>query len=844
MQNGQTRDLGMDMLDKLRQHIATGLQHLSVRLQRVGTVASLPRHGYPVLLFFHGYSLAHTIRPLVVGRALHARGYPVEFAGVGPHAARIADEGFQVYEIETMPQSRMDEYVSRGDYGYYNAEWIDRCVQAERVLLRQLRPALALADMRPTLRFTAALEGMDIALIEAAYNQPGYPFPIRLPTAFSLGTGSFDEYARDNVSTFKPYHAFYLVADVPQFHPPGEQTPAHYCYVGPLIESPRPRSIAELDDWDDSLPLVYFNCGSTGVHPGFLDEALRRMAHKPYRVLVTTAGRWAGQMASSTIRVVDFVPAAWVLARAALFVGIGGIGSIYHALRQGVPVIGAPEHLDQEYHLNRVRDLGLGYKLNWDEFLRVDPLLEAIDDLLARRGEFAPRCQALAAHIGEWDGGEAAADVVDAFFADQRSVHQIEAVYRISESEFLHHLNLSTPANLGVEALRTLLHRNLSRGLPHIRQGSKIAFDRADSWNWLYDHDPVFFESDYRALEEKRRDFFYHANGHIALHQHRQRYRLTYTYRLYPSTLPPDISARLFLPYPIPSPQQGGIELSVCAPDDLRTCFAPQAGFFYGYPVRAEETAPAVMDFSYTCELTVQSRMGPTASAPLSDREYRRYSEIDPKLAQEAVVQNFFAELDLDGVEDPLEKARRIYVQLAKTKRFKKTKEQSQDLASSIHVVLNDNGGHCITLANTFIALCRLQGIAAREVTGALAGYPVGDGRFEMAVYNEILFGHTWAEAFAPERGWVPVEFHGIVIGPQATTEDNVADETLRRHIAEVGGHYVDFYFGQLDCHRVVCSNSVKTLPQLLARHETASGPQFHMPEGLKYECQLVMECI
>ena len=153
--------------------------------------------------------------------------------------------------------------------------------------------------------------------------------------------------------------------------------------------------------------------------------------------------------------------------------------------------------------------------------------MEAIDDLLARRDGFTLRCQALAAHIGEWDGGEAAADVVDAFFADQRSIHQIEAAYRIPESEFVQHLNLSTPADLGIEEIRTLLHRNLSRGLPHIRQGSKIAFDRANSWNWLYDHEPVFFESDYRALEEKRRDFFHPVNGHIALHRSRQRYSLT-----------------------------------------------------------------------------------------------------------------------------------------------------------------------------------------------------------------------------------------------------------------------------------------------------------------------------
>ena len=61
------------MLEILRQHIATTLQHLSVHLQRAGTVEGLPRHECPVLIFFHGYSLVHTIR------ALRVRGYPVDF---------------------------------------------------------------------------------------------------------------------------------------------------------------------------------------------------------------------------------------------------------------------------------------------------------------------------------------------------------------------------------------------------------------------------------------------------------------------------------------------------------------------------------------------------------------------------------------------------------------------------------------------------------------------------------------------------------------------------------------------------------------------------------------------
>lgn len=34
------------------------------------------------------------------------------------------------------------------------------------------------------------------------------------------------------------------------------------------------------------------------------------------------------------------------------------------------------------------------------------------------------------------------------------------------------------------------------------------------------------------------------------------------------------------------------------------------------------------------------------------------------------------------------------------------------------------------------------------------------------------------------------------------------------------GGAYGDHYFGHLDCHRVACSNSLKTIPQLMMSQE------------------------
>ena len=835
------------VLSVLYQKLLARLLAWSARVEEIEAAHQLHRSEHPQLIFFHGYSLAHTIRPLVIARALRERGYPVELAGIGPHRHRVVAEGFQVHDVETMPQSRMDAYVARGEYAYYDLDWIERCMQGERALIRQLEPAMVLADMRPTLQLTAALEGVDLALVEAAYNQPGYPFPIRLPEQFSVSAGPFDEYLWQQAPSAKPHRTIYLVADVPEFHPPGAHTQTSYHYVGPLLdEVPEPRIIPELRDegWDATRPLIYLNCGSTGAEPAFLPPLLEALAHAPYRVLVTTAGRYSVTALSANIRIVDFLPAEWILRRAALFIGIGGIGSIYHALQQGVPIIGAPEHLDQEYHLNRIHELGLGLKIGWSDFHSAEVVCAAVRALFDNYAEFKRNCEGFSAHVKAWQGGEAAADVIDRHFI--QSAYQIEPQFAISEPEFVHHLCLSTPVALSSKDIQTIVHEDCQRGLPHRKQGRLLWFDRADSWNWLYDHEPRFFESDYRALEQKRQAFFVRKGDRIFARLSSQRYRLTYRYRVYPQTLEPGLSAQLFLPYPISTPHQQDIRLCACSPPDLQNYLVPTKGFFYAYPITLNPHEKAPLDFIYTCEVRVKARTLEGASRPLtlSPNQYRWYSKVDPLIGASASVKHFRQQLDLDGDLSDYDKARRIYDHLARSRRFKKTKERCQCLGCSTSAILADSGGHCITLTHTFIALCRLEGIPAREVAGALAGYPMGEGRFEMGGFDEVLFGHTWAEVFTADYGWIPVEFHGIVIGAGAMTEDNTVDGELRERIASNGGAYLEYYFGNLDCHRVVCSNSVKKIPQLLAREDTSTTPRLARPIGLRDECHLLMECI
>lgn len=819
-------------------------------LHRWTELDQLARDQRTILVFFHGYSLAHTLRPLVLARALRERGYSVECAGRGPHIERIAREGFPIHDVETLPQERMDAYVAQGEYGYYDLAWIDRCVQSERDLIQAIEPALVIQDMKPTLSIAAQLEGVDEAVVTQAYNQPSYPFPIRLMESFSTDPGPFSAYLKRKAREVKPRKKLYLLADIPEFHPSPERSAPGYHYVGPLLDDPQAKgTVAILDQgWDLSWPLVYVTCGSSGHPPEYLEGLIEAVTHKPIRLLITTAGRWEGTSLPSNVRVTDFLPGEWVLQRARALVGIVGIGAIYQALRCGVPIIGAPEHLDQEYHLNRVEQLGLGIKLDRKAF-RADEILAALAQVLGDEPKFSESCRAFAkkAKATPWHGGQVAADLVDDFFLAQEKPHQIDSLYAMEKQEFVRHLVASTP--LSMEDVETILHEDTGRGLPHHKVHGALYYDRIDSWNWLNDHEPRFFEADYQALEQKRNRFFIRDEKGVRGRKKWQRYRVTYQLHIHPAPLQPGQRTRIFLPYPIEGRGQRDIRHISCKPADMEAVLVPAMGFFYNYERTKGSSESEPWELSYVCELTVEEF--PSANGlqpvPLSPIERKRYLRLDPALADCPEIEAFRQELGPRGRCSDEWRARALYEALMHTKRFKKTKDPTQSIGYSTQAILSDTGGHCITLSRAFMALCRLDGIPVREVAGALIGYPTGDDTFAAHSYRDPLFGHTWAEVHLAEKGWIPVEFHGTVIGRNARTDHNVADPVLRGRIEANTDPYWAYYFGHLDTQRIRCSNSVKNIPQCLVERLDAQADdpnRWDFQTELPYECHLQTEIL
>ena len=380
-----------------------------------------------------------------------------------------------------------------------------------------------------------------------------------------------------------------------------------------------------------------------------------------------------------------------------------------------------------------------------------------------------------------------------------------------------------------------------------MQQGRLVWYDKRSSWNWLYNHEPRFFELYYQMREKMRAPFPAHRNGKLEARQASQRYRLTYTYKAHVASCETTGSARLFLPYPLHLPQQPVVDLIDCNPSELRPYLAPHAGFFYAYPCFIEP-ADGTLEFSYSCEVEVHNLpMAGRVSAPLTPSEHRHYTEVEDSLGRSRLVRDFLAGLHLDepGLSD-VDKARRLYESLARSKRFQKTNEKCQCLACSTSMTLNDDSGHCITLSRAYMAMCRLLGIPAREVTGGLAVAPQGPNRYGISTYDNPIFGHTWVELYTSETGWLPVEFHGIALSSHAMTADNVTDPLLRQRIEGHSEAFLDYYFGHIDCHRVMCSKSVLDIPQLMVPNPNAAtepNRPLTSPEGLHYECHLTLEC-
>ena len=161
-------------------------------------------------------------------------------------------------------------------------------------------------------------------------------------------------------------------------------------------------------------PPLVFTPGSANVFGGDFfraaAEACQRLGHRG--LLLTRFPEQIPAALPETVRHVDFVPFRWLLARSAMLVHHGGIGSMSQALAAGVPQVIMPMGFDQCDNAARVERLGVGRSLPPKRF-HGPALADRMHGLLTDPA-VAGRCRAIAARLANADGLERACDEIEA----------------------------------------------------------------------------------------------------------------------------------------------------------------------------------------------------------------------------------------------------------------------------------------------------------------------------------------------------------------------------------------------------------------------------------------------
>ena len=304
----------------------------------------------------------------------------------------------------------------------------------------------------------------------------GNPHHIGLPSWFSLGGSEVREYEQGLVGNAKR-PILRLLADIPEFHPPNPRgLPNEYVYVGPLIDTQtrhRWFSRAAALFRGKRPRTVVVSIGSTGQDPGFLKPVLSSLEARGLESLLIGTSRSVDDP-NRPVSVADFIPAVEILNGADLLICTGGSGIMYHALRAGVPIVGAPEHLDQEYHLNRVHEMRLGVKLNWQQLHCFEEFDRALTLVIDSFPEYRERCRRLGNHVKRWEGGELGAQAVETFIESIDRGYDFSWERLVDGEEFLHELDLSSPSSLGSVQLRSLLEEGIQQGMPHWHRTTQV----------------------------------------------------------------------------------------------------------------------------------------------------------------------------------------------------------------------------------------------------------------------------------------------------------------------------------------------------------------------------------
>lgn len=397
-----------------------------------------------ILAIANAHALAHVSRLLEVAKVLRTRGHEVEFAGHGKYLPTADWDGFSTHELPYISVERVVEAVrSQKLWMLYPKAELETFVAAELALYQNVRPDLVLLDNRPSARTSADIAGIPAAAVlnvhmsnyrlipffsyrQLTGNLPGTALADRLENAIERQV--YDHLVMGGLNAIRKKRGLErryayeheegdlsLLADIPEFNPV-EKLPAHSRFVGPLTwhnTLPPPACLVQLDP---DKPVAYFTLGSEG-----LDELIGHLgllAQQGIQIVVATgAAKLGGISMPEGVFLEQYVNTDALLPNCDVVCCHGGNGTLYQALRFGLPCVVVATHAEQHYGGKRIQELGLGFSLTLKQLRRagIAALIRAVQQALSIPA-YRNNALAFSKHLESGDSAMQAADAIEQTF--------------------------------------------------------------------------------------------------------------------------------------------------------------------------------------------------------------------------------------------------------------------------------------------------------------------------------------------------------------------------------------------------------------------------------------------
>jgi len=307
------------------------------------------------------------------------------------YASFIEQEGFATFPCAGLDAMEVLSYVKRFDFSWLNKTNLNFALQNQITAIETWKPAAVLGDTMPTLNMAAEKTGVPcISLMNGymskqyagvrnmSWRYPMYKFLSFLPApvldhltkegehlSFHKIHQPFKELRQRYGLSKKSYYPdelegdLNLICDLPELFPQ-QPLPENYVLTPPLLYESSTTSEALVNKLDPDKKTLFVSMGSTGdwEQASFLNRA----PFQKYNIV--TAGDVNGIVQGQQVIRTAFASPEPLFRQVDLVLCHGGNGTVYQALRYGIPLLCKTAHFEQEWNVQALQKAQLGASLD------------------------------------------------------------------------------------------------------------------------------------------------------------------------------------------------------------------------------------------------------------------------------------------------------------------------------------------------------------------------------------------------------------------------------------------------------------------------------------------------